>query len=421
MLAAVGRLQAGLPDPDDRNFWSMSAEELGTLFDRMAAFKAAFAAYELSAVADADGRGIGVTGATDTAGWFRRRNRMHPRTTGRLVRLARAVRSDRAATGAALAGAAVNVEQAEVIVEVMAVLPKVEAEVAAAAEQFLIGQAAVLDPIELRKVGRELCESLTVDPDPEQQARRCRERRYLHLIRDYDGMTILRGLLDPEAAAVLTAALDPLSAPLAAVEGVPDPRSPGQRRADGLADLAQIGLASGDIPASGGAKPTVVVTVGLDVLTGRLAGAGLLPGGEAVSAATARRIACDAKIVPVVLGGASQPLDIGRAARTVPEWMRRALVVRDTACAFPACDRLPSWGEGHHIVHWADGGSTAIDNLVLLCSEHHQAVHECGWHVGLDHEGLPCFRPPAWIDPDRRPRQHHRYRLRHAAAGPDPP
>lgn len=168
----------------------------------------------------------------------------------------------------------------------------------------------------------------------------------------------------------------------------------------------------------------MIVTVGLDTLTGQITGAGLLPDGEPLSAGTVRRIACDARILPVVLGGASQPFDIGRATRTIPEPMRRALVVRDQACAFPNCNRPPPWAEGHHIVHWSAGGTTALNNLVLLCLKHHQAVHDHGWTVNFDAGGLPSFTPPRWIDPHQTPQQHHRYQLRQIGnhlAGPDPP
>jgi hypothetical protein len=74
-------------------------------------------------------------------------------------------------------------------------------------------------------------------------------------------------------------------------------------------------------------------------------------------------------------------LDVGRRTRTVPPAIRTALVVRDRGCAFPGCDRPPSWTDAHHLEHWADGGPTALDNLVLLCRRHHRAVHEGGWRL----------------------------------------
>jgi hypothetical protein len=422
--AAMDQLVAGLDLLAAANLWSASDDQLCRFLDRVAAVEARLAAEKLSAVTEAEARNIGVGEATDTAGWLRGRQRMGPREARETVRLARSLRSDCAATGAALAAAQVSAEQARVIVGVLGDLPPVDALTRTAAEEFLIGQAAVLDPVGLRKVGRRLSETLTTAPDVDGRLARQQARRSLHLVPAYDGMVLLRGLLDTESAATLTAALDPLAAPRpAGPDGAPDPRTPGRRRADALTDLARGALASGRLPEQGGAKPTLVVTIDHDTLTGRITGAGLLPDGEPLPASAARRIGCDAKIIPVVLGGPGQPLDIGRAARIVPEPMRRALVVRDQACAFPGCDRLPSWAEAHHIIPWAEGGDTALNNLVLLCLPHHKTVHDHGWTVALDSNGLPYFRPPSWIDPDRQSRQHHRYTLRRlpALAGPAPP
>ena len=129
--------------------------------------------------------------------------------------------------------------------------------------------------------------------------------------------------------------------------------------------------------------------------------------GERVCAATARRLACDAQILPVLLGGTGQVLDVGQARRLFTGALRRALVARDHGCAFPGCDRPPRWCDGHHIRSWADGGPTSLSNAVLLCGRHHRAVHQHdGWAVRLAGDGLPEFVPPAHIDPGRRPRRN---------------
>ena len=90
---------------------------------------------------------------------------------------------------------------------------------------------------------------------------------------------------------------------------------------------------------------------------------------------TARRLACDASVMRVVLSERSEPLDVGRRSKVVPPSMRRAVIVRDRRCRFPGCDRPHTWCDAHHIVHWADGGSTALSNLILLCRQHHRAIH----------------------------------------------
>ena len=185
-----------------------------------------------------------------------------------------------------------------------------------------------------------------------------------------------------------------------------DVRSAPQRQAEGLAEICGYALAHGSarvLPDTGGRRPQVVVTVRLEDLEQR-ARTGLLEFGGQTSAATLRKLACDAAVIPVVLSGAGQPLDVGRSTRTVPDGMRRAVTARDLGCAHPGCDRPPSWCELHHIIEWAQGGDTALDNLVMLCSVHHRLVHHSGWEVRIA-EGRPEFVPPGWIDPKRRPRR----------------
>jgi hypothetical protein len=109
----------------------------------------------------------------------------------------------------------------------------------------------------------------------------------------------------------------------------------------------------------------------------------------------------------VVLGSRSEVLDVGRSHRLVTPGLWRALVVRDQHCAFPGCRRPPLACDAHHITHWADGGSTCLDNLVMLCRTHHTMIHTTPWDVRTaptDHR--PEFLPPARLDPHRTPRRH---------------
>jgi hypothetical protein len=220
-----------------------------------------------------------------------------------------------------------------------------------------------------------------------------------------DGHTRLTGSLDPETAALLRAALDPLSAPT----GVGDDRTPGQRRADALAEVCRLALRTGQLPESGGDRPQLVVTVDFDGLTGRL-GAGALDTGLLLTPAAVRRLGCDASILPAVLGGNGQVLDVGRQRRLFTGPLRRALVLRDRGCAFPGCDRPPRWCDGHHMIHWTDGGPTALHNAVLLCGHHHRVIHHADWTVRLALDGLPEFLPPPWLDPQQHPRRNHYHR-----------
>jgi hypothetical protein len=140
------------------------------------------------------------------------------------------------------------------------------------------------------------------------------------------------------------AALSPLAAPAPAdAAGVKDPRSPARRHADALIEMARQRLDAGDLPTQGGQRPHLAVTIRLSDLTGQSGAADLDTTGGTLTAAAARRTACDANLIPLVLGANSEPLDVGRASYTVPAPMRRALIVRDKGCAFPGCDRPPNW------------------------------------------------------------------------------
>lgn len=148
-------------------------------------------------------------------------------------------------------------------------------------------------------------------------------------------------------------------------------------------------------------RAQVAVTIPLEWLRERT-GHAVMDSGRLLDAATARRLACDADVVPVVLGSRSEPIELGRAAYVVTEALRRLLIMRDRGCAHPGCTRRPNRTHAHHIRHWVDGGPTDPDNLVLLCRYHHHLVHHGGWEIEM-RDGLPWFVPPRWIDPRRQP------------------
>lgn len=154
-----------------------------------------------------------------------------------------------------------------------------------------------------------------------------------------------------------------------------------------------------------------MVTIPYDVVRNQL-GAGQLDTGERLSPEQVRRLACDAHIIPMVLGGDGQILDVGQARRLFTGPLRRALVVRDGGCAFPGCDRPPRWCDGHHIQAWTAGGATALNNGVLLCGYHHRLIHRGEWEVRLGGDGMPEFVPPSYVDSERKPRRNIYHRRR---------
>jgi hypothetical protein len=374
-------------------------------------------------------------GATSTLALLRDRHRISSTTASRLVKLARAVDTDAGSpTAEALAAGAVNVDQVQVITDAVAKLP---AEHRTAGEEHLVGEAEVFGPKELGRLGQRIFEVVAPD-EAEQRAlaeleraeRRAYQDRGLWLT-DIAGTSRVRvtGWLDQEGAATVRAALDPLCAPRTmrragrhsgdpetaadAGSGDTDPtdvRSAGQRRVDALIEVCRLASACGQLPDNGGDRPQVVVTIDYDKLRDQV-GAATFDDGTHLSPTAARRIACDAGIIPAVLGGASQTLDLGRQTRLVTGPLRRALVLRDNGCAFPGCDRPPRWCQGHHIQHWINDGPTDLINLVLLCGYHHRLIHHSEWQVRINpKDGLPEFIPPAYIDADQMPRRNRYHR-----------
>jgi len=149
-----------------------------------------------------------------------------------------------------------------------------------------------------------------------------------------------------------------------------------------------------------------------DVITGAITDAGYDTGGH-LSPAEARRLLCDASVIPAVLGINSEILDIGRKSRTFPAAIRRAIAARDRGCIWDGCDRPPDWCDGHHVQFWnRDFGPTSYHNGVLLCPYHHAEIHKEQWLIRMAPDGIPELIPPKWIDPRQEPRRN---KLHHCA------
>lgn len=219
-----------------------------------------------------------------------------------------------------------------------------------------------------------------------------RAQRRLYASVTMHGMVRVDGTLDPETGeTVLTAMRAVVDAETRGRRDADD-RSPAQRRADALGEVCRQWLDRPDRPTVGGELPHVTVTVSADALAG-IEGICEIDHVGPISMDTARRLACDASVMRVVLSERSEPLDVGRRSKVVPPSMRRAVIVRDRRCRFPGCDRPHTWCDAHHIVHWADGGPTALSNLILLCRRHHRAIHAGRARLELD-DDLPVFRRP---------------------------
>ena len=246
------------------------------------------------------------------------------------------------------------------------------------------------------------------DLDGTQTARLHRQKRRASWFTTANGMTRIEAELPADTGAVVVGVLEKISERLWRTEdgrtaGGNEQRTVVQRNADALIEL------SGYRPVQEPGTPRhintdLVVHIDYQALVENSSKAGLrchTENGAPVPLATVRRLACHAGVIPMVMNGKSQPMDIGRKSRAIPAALHTALAARDAGCQFPGCDRPVSWCEAHHIKHWADGGKTSLDNLVLLCSTHHHVIHEGFWNL------RPAFaeEPGSWtfLNPSGHP------------------
>ncbi|HEV7182900.1 MAG TPA: DUF222 domain-containing protein, partial [Leifsonia sp.] len=317
---------------------------------------------------------------------------------------------------------AVGVEQAGVIVrELGKAAPGCSGEDLASGERLLVEHAADLTVTELRVLAGQVRDRLDEDGIVSREVRQ-RARRSLTITTTSDGLTHLDWFLDPESAGYVVTAIDavvgqqlravrfPATADPAGDESgdseeMPESRSLAQLRSDAATDVFRHLATCTQQPVDGKPPVTMIVRIPLESLqTG--VGTGQIDGVRApVSAGTARRLAADADLIPVVLGGGSEVLDFGRTRRLFSRAQKLALAERDGGCAWTGCPHPPSYTEAHHIRWWtAHYGTTDLNNGILLCSTHHHRIHNDGWQIQV-RDQVPWFIPPGHVDPHRRPRR----------------
>ncbi|WP_432892102.1 DUF222 domain-containing protein [Kribbella sp. CA-245084] len=426
----------------ERPVWSMGGGELLSTLDALDAEIARMESYRLSVVAGIESTGYAAElGARDTAELLRFRYRLDAQTARRTLRLAQALskypavsaaldrtgaspdaldRADEVADDADTDGADADAwllrpAQADAIVSALERVPAdVPIDERDAAERQLVKLAAHMSPGELRQAGDQMRNILDTDgPEPEELKAYGRESLTLT---PADRGVKFRGYLANENAELFRALIHAGARPHKTVDGEPDPRSRDKRQADAL--TAALGIATAaveagqvtDVSSSAdgtvpgyGAKAQLTVTIDFEDLKAATADAsGQLVYGDGLSAATVRRLACDAKIIPLVLGSNSEPLDVGRSERLVTRAMRRALNARDHGCVI--CGAPPIMCDAHHLISWIDGGETKISNLALLCRQHHVDLHQGNWTISIT-KGTVHVTRPTWADPPptRRP------------------
>jgi hypothetical protein len=330
-------------------------------------------------------------GMKTMASWLRGHARLSNAAAGQVVRNGRAL-DHLPAVAAAHAAGDITAEQ----VAVIAPVTRPENLARAAAQGVdLAGVDAALASVavnhshgDLAKVVHHYLARLDQDgpePDPTEQ-------RFLSFAKHPDGRVSFRGQLDAVGGEKFCAALESI---LQADRPAGDERSRTRRQADALVQLCDIHLGCGTLPLLRTVKPHVAVKVGLEDLLDPATGPGAadLGFGAVISAARARWIACDADLTRIVLDADGRPLDVGRTQRLVTPAIRTAVEHRDGHCVFAGCDAPAWWCEVHHLIEWALGGETSLDNSGLLCERHHTQVHH-GFRIHRDTTGRwHTYRP----------------------------
>src|SRR5947199_825733 len=265
--------------------------------------------------------------------------------------------------------------------------------------EVLLDAISVLQSAVTDRLVEALLDALGLDKNSDVR----RERRYadrgVDLGCTMHGQRTIIGTLTPEIGEKLAKAL----AVAGAKAGKDDDRTYRQRQPDALGDLADAYLAHHHTPSFDGAPRTVIITKDLEMLEARLRDGWLtLPTGAQISAETARRLACDAQLVPVVLGRNGEMLDIGQADHEFTASQRRAAWVRDQGrCAFPDCHNPP--GQLHHIIWRSRQGPTSVNNAAWLCHYHHRLTHEGGWTLQRTPDGHYLWTGPHGQQRTRKP------------------
>ncbi|HTR71610.1 MAG TPA: DUF222 domain-containing protein [Mycobacteriales bacterium] len=287
----------------------------------------------------------------------------------------------------ALVAGEISLEHSARIVSLLRGSPAVLREVI---EKELVEAARHCDPTRLGAFCRELKSRLGGAESAAERDERQYADRWVRLTRTFDGMHRLDGMLDPTSSALVESALRGLAP---CTRGEEDFRSRGQRNADALVAMAQFSLTHEAGTDSAGEAANVMILAPLDTVRGeleahRLAMTGSI-NGEPVSAATIRMLACDAGIIPAVLGSQGEVLDLGRKTSTWSVAQRRALKIESGGhCGWHRCHAPVGHAQAHHIEWWArDHGRTSIRNGVYLCHFHHRLIHTGKWQIAKDQHG----------------------------------
>ncbi|MFD7076301.1 DUF222 domain-containing protein [Nocardioides sp. NPDC059952] len=393
VLGAVVAITASLERVAGANPVFMATDQKAATLLEIARAKAQLAELELRVLAVADDVAA-ESAARDVAAWLHHHTHQRPETLRADLRLAEALDRSYTLVAEAMRRGDCNPAQAQVIVAALDDLPRdLDPEIKRKAEEALVGYATEFDPTRLRRLGRRILDLIAPEIAEAEEARRlaaeeahARKKTRLTMRRLGDGTTRISAVVPDAAADRLGTNLEAFASPrrddgtrTETGEYLPYDRRLGRAFCQMLEAIDPQRL-----PIHGGDATTVIVTIDIDQLRTE-AGVAQVVGGSPITAAEARRLACTASIIPAVLDGESEVLDLGRKERFFTAAQRRALLLRSATCEAEGCDIPGTWAEAHHWIAWAQDGATDLDNAALLCSHHHHRAHDTAYL----HERLP--------------------------------
>jgi hypothetical protein len=387
VLAAMAGLEAALKEVADVEPAFMSTADKGSALvglDRVASQLCELRMRVLAAADDV----VAENGARDQAAWLAHRTRCDRGQARRDLRLARSLDTRWQRVGRALREGDANPAQAAVIVRALEELPDdVDPEVVGQAEAGLVAETARFGPRQLRILGRRILD--VVAPEvAEGHERRLLEREETHAAlatflttrRRGDGTTDISIRVADLVADRLLSYLQAFTSPRQDAVTAPADRRPYDQRLGHAFGVFLEAVDPARLPLHGGDATTVIVTVDHQRLLDGLGTATI--GDVPVTAGEARRLACTAGIIPAVLGGESEILDLGRSRRLFSRAQRKAMAIRDVICRAEGCDIPAAWCEAHHAANpWSQNGKTDLADGLLLCSWHHHRAHDHRYRV----------------------------------------
>lgn len=401
----VRRLDGVLDELHEMSLGVLADADVARLLDAATAAASRVASLECRSVAEADRRRLADdVGARHAAAWLAGRSRSTRAEAARLAGLATALEHDRHAPVArALAAGVLRVEQARVIVEAVDVLPArwVDDATREQARDHLLAAATDHDAKALRQLGKRILDVVAPEVGECHEARLLEQEESrafagveLTLVDDGHGRCHGRFVVPSHVGAMLKRHLLALANPARHTEAELRDESgdwkPLRRRL-GEAFVEYVERYPTDhTPQTAGVNATIVVTMTLEQLLGEHATA-LLDDGTRMTAGQARRLACEAGIIPAVLGTSSQPLDLGRAARLYTKAQRIAMGLRDGGCTARGCETTASGCHAHHEDPWSRGGLTDLARGRLLCPAHHRLAHDSRYVVTVHADNTITF------------------------------